>query len=197
MVNIFSHSVGCHFALITWSFVLQKVFNFMRSHLSMVDCRAWAIGALLRNAAVFCSFPLSLLLDSVYIALCGNPWSTWIWDLHNQEYVDQFVFFNLLTATWTSSICGICCLFSTGRFWLLCQRSGLWVYVWILNSISCIYLSFSVPLSCSFYHYCSIVHLEVRSGEFPRCSLIVQNSFCYPGLFCHSRWIWELLSLYL
>jgi hypothetical protein len=30
---------------------------------------------------------------------------------------------------------------------------------------------------------------------FPRCSFIVENSFCYPGFFCNSKWIYKLLFL--
>ena len=40
LVKIFSQSVGCHFVLLTVSFALQKLFSFMRSHLSIVDLRA-------------------------------------------------------------------------------------------------------------------------------------------------------------
>jgi hypothetical protein len=38
--KIFSQSVGCRFDLMTMSFALQKLFTFMRSHLSTVDLRA-------------------------------------------------------------------------------------------------------------------------------------------------------------
>ena len=40
LVNIFSQSVGCCFVLLTVSFALQKLCNFMRSHLSVLDLRA-------------------------------------------------------------------------------------------------------------------------------------------------------------
>jgi len=39
LVKIFSQSVGCHFVLMTVSFALQKLCNFMRSHLSILDLR--------------------------------------------------------------------------------------------------------------------------------------------------------------
>jgi hypothetical protein len=38
LVKIFSHSVGCHFILFMAS--LQKLFSFMRSHLSIVNLNA-------------------------------------------------------------------------------------------------------------------------------------------------------------
>ena len=49
LVNIFFQSVGCYFVLMTVFFALQKLLNFMRSHLSIVDLRAWAIGVLFRK----------------------------------------------------------------------------------------------------------------------------------------------------
>jgi hypothetical protein len=64
---------------------------------------------------------------------------------------------------------------------------GMWVHFWVFNSIPSIYLSVAVPLLCSFYHNCSVVQLEVRHGNSPRGSFIVENSFCYPRfvfLFC-------------
>jgi hypothetical protein len=39
---------------------------------------------------------------------------------------------------------------------------GLWVYFWVFNSISLIYLTVSVPIPCSFFHYCPVVQLEVQ-----------------------------------
>jgi hypothetical protein len=46
LVKIFSQSVGCCFVLLTVSFALQKLCNFMRSHLFILHLRAWAIGVL-------------------------------------------------------------------------------------------------------------------------------------------------------
>jgi len=40
LVKIFSQSVGCLFVLMTLSFALQKLFSFMRSHLSILDLKA-------------------------------------------------------------------------------------------------------------------------------------------------------------
>ena len=48
-VKIFSQSLGFCFVLLTVSFALQKLFNFMRSHLSTVDLRAQAISVLFRT----------------------------------------------------------------------------------------------------------------------------------------------------
>jgi hypothetical protein len=40
-----------------------------------------------------------------------------------------------------------------------------------------------VQIPSSFYHYCSVIQLEVRGGDSPRSSFIVENRFSYPGVF--------------
>ena len=50
LVKIFDESVDCYFVLLTMSFALQKICNFLRSHLSILDFREVdAIGVLFRN----------------------------------------------------------------------------------------------------------------------------------------------------
>jgi hypothetical protein len=64
--------------------------------------------------------------------------------------------------------------FSTGWFYLLCQRSkttDVWIHFWVFNSIPLIFLPVSVPIPGSFHHYCSVIQIEVRDGDFPRRSL--------------------------
>jgi hypothetical protein len=68
------------------------------------------------------------------------------------------------------------------------ETVGLWIHFWFFNSITLIYLFVTVPVNCSFYHNCSVVHLEVRDGESTRVFFffsffIVENSFCYPRFF--------------
>jgi hypothetical protein len=67
--------------------------------------------------------------------------------------------------------------------WLLQHFSsylGMWVYFWVFNPIPLIHLSVSVLIPCSFYHYCSVIQLEVRDGDSPRISFLVKNCFGYP-----------------
>jgi hypothetical protein len=64
---------------------------------------------------------------------------------------------------------------------------GVWIHFWVFSSIPLIYLSVTVLVPCSFYHNCSVVQLEVRHDDSPRGSFIVENSFCYPRVFCYSR----------
>jgi hypothetical protein len=60
---------------------------------------------------------------------------------------------------------------------------GVWVHLWVFNSIPFSYLSVAVPVPCSFYHNCSVVHHEVRHGDSTRGSFIVESSFTYPRFF--------------
>jgi hypothetical protein len=50
LANIFSYSVGDLFSLEAISFVLQKLFSFMKSHLSIVSLSCWAASVLLRKS---------------------------------------------------------------------------------------------------------------------------------------------------
>ena len=49
LVKIFSHSVGCHFVLLTMCFALQKLFSFRRSHLLIVSLSVCAAGVIFRK----------------------------------------------------------------------------------------------------------------------------------------------------
>ena len=78
LVNIFSQTVGCHFVLLTVSLALEKLCNFMRSHLSILDLRAC-------KPLVFCSgtFPLHPRIgdcfphfSSVSFSVSGFIWRT-------------------------------------------------------------------------------------------------------------------------
>jgi hypothetical protein len=49
LVKIFSQSVGCLFVILTVSFALQKLCNFMMFHLLILDLTAQAIGVLFKS----------------------------------------------------------------------------------------------------------------------------------------------------
>jgi len=40
-------------------------------------------------------------------------------------------------------------------------------------------MNFFVPITYSFYHYYSVIYLEVRDDDSPRSPFIVEDSFCY------------------
>jgi hypothetical protein len=58
---------------------------------------------------------------------------------------------------------------------------GVWVHFWVFDSITLICLSLS--MSCSFYHNCFVLQLELRYGDSTRGSCIVKNNFCYLRCF--------------
>jgi hypothetical protein len=67
-------------------------------------------------------------------------------------------------------------------FSFLCQMSvGVRVYFRVFDLIPLIHLSVSIPISCSFYYYCSVVQLEVRDSDTSRSSFPIQDHFSYRG----------------
>jgi hypothetical protein len=60
---------------------------------------------------------------------------------------------------------------------------SVWIHFWVFNFVPLIYPPVTVPIPCSFYHYCSVLQLEVKDGDSPRTTFIVENSFQYPGIF--------------
>jgi hypothetical protein len=78
LVKILSYSVG-FFVLLTVSFALQKLCNFMRSHLSILDHTAQAIAVLFRNfSPVPISSRLFLTFSSINFSVSGFIWSSLI-----------------------------------------------------------------------------------------------------------------------
>ena len=56
---------------------------------------------------------------------------------------------------------------------------SVWFYFWDFTSIPLINVSISVPIPCSFNHYCSVVKLEVRNNDSPNQSFIVKYCLSY------------------
>jgi hypothetical protein len=68
-----SCSVGCSFVLLTVSFVLQKLFSYMRPHLLIVNFSGCAIKVLFRELSLGLiaeGYSPFSLLDSVFLFLC-------------------------------------------------------------------------------------------------------------------------------
>jgi hypothetical protein len=79
LVNIISQYVGGLFVLLTVTFSLQKLCNFMRSHLLILDLTAQAIAVLFRN---FPPVPISSRLFPTFASISfsgsGFMWSSLI-----------------------------------------------------------------------------------------------------------------------
>jgi hypothetical protein len=112
-------------------------YNIKKSHLSIVDLRAWAIGVLLRKIfpELMCSrlFPtfssirfsiLCFMLKSlIYLDMSfvqGDTYGSICILLHADRQLDQDSLLKMLS-------------FSTVWFWLLCQRSSVHRYVVVFS----------------------------------------------------------------
>ena len=79
LVKILSQSVDGLFVLLTVSFALQKLCNFMRSHLSILDLTAQAIAVLFRNfPPVSLSLRLFPTFSSINFSVSGFMWRSLI-----------------------------------------------------------------------------------------------------------------------
>jgi hypothetical protein len=102
LVKIFSHFVGCHFVLLTVSFVLQKLFTFMRTHLSIVDLSSSAISVLfMKISPVLKRSRLFPTFSSIRFSVSSLLWmSLTHLDLkfvQGDKKMDQFAFFYMQT----------------------------------------------------------------------------------------------------
>jgi predicted membrane-bound mannosyltransferase len=78
-VKILSKSIGGLFVLLTVSFALQKLCNFMRSHLSILAFTAQAIAGLFRNfSPVLISSRLFHTFSSIGFTVSGFIWTSLI-----------------------------------------------------------------------------------------------------------------------
>ena len=79
LVKISFQSVGCHFVLLAVSFALQKLCNFMRSHLLIVDLRTQDIGVLFRKISpMFMCSRIFLTSFSIRFSVYGFMWRSLI-----------------------------------------------------------------------------------------------------------------------
>jgi hypothetical protein len=97
------------FVLLTVSFALQKLCNFMRSHLSVLDLIAQAIAVLFRN---FPTVPISSRLfstfSSINLSVSGFMWSSLIhldFTLVQGDRDGSISFFYMITASCAITIC--------------------------------------------------------------------------------------------
>jgi hypothetical protein len=80
--------------------------------------------------------------------------------------MDPFTFFYMITTSCASTICGNCCLSSTGRFNSLVKDQvaiGVWVHFWVFNSIPLVYLSVDIIRSNLDYSYILESHHQKKN----------------------------------
>ena len=164
-------------------FALQKLSSFVRSHLSILDLRAWAIGVLFRKMTsvpmssrlfptfssmrftVSCFMLRSLIhLDLSFVQ--GDKYGSILIFLHRHSQWEHYHLLKMLS---------VFPLYISGFFVKGQMSISVWVYFLDFNSILLINVSLSVPIPCSFYHYCHVVQLEVRDDDSFRSSFIVKT----------------------
>jgi hypothetical protein len=115
----------------------------------------------------------------VDLVLCWSPWSIWTWTWSKVTNMGLFSLFYTQSVRLAPFIEDAFSfpLYIFGVFIKDQVSSSVWFYFWVFNSIPFINKSVSVLTPCSFYHHCSVVKLDVRDGDSPRCSFIVNNYF--------------------
>jgi len=106
------------------------------------------------------SSPLCLLLNSVYLVLCGCVWYTWIWVLYKEIRMGRFSFLYMLTSTWTRTLCWKCCFVLFCFFFLEWQKPSDHTYHSCMDSfLDLHFYSIDLPAwlctnTIQFYHHC-------------------------------------------
>ena len=60
---------------------------------------------------------------------------------------------------------------------------GVWINIWVFNSIPMVDLSVFMPVPSCFHFCSSIIELEAKDGDPFKSSFIVQDYFGCPGFF--------------
>ena len=90
-----------------------------------------------------------------------------------------FAFFYMQILNYTSTICWRCSPFSIVYFWLFLSKQkqeqkhvslGMWFISWFC--LDSIHQTFSIPMPCSSYYYCSSVQLEFKDVGNSRSCLL-------------------------
>jgi hypothetical protein len=158
LVKILSQSVGGFFVLLTVSFALPKLCNFMRSHLLILDLTAQAIVVQFRNfSPVPISSRLSPTFSSISFSVSGFIWSSLIHlDLSYIQGDKNGSFCILLHDNYQvepALFVENAVFFPLDGFSSFVKDEvtiSVWVHFWVFSSIQLIYLSVVVPVPCSF-----------------------------------------------
>lgn len=70
-------------------------------------------------------------------------------------------------------------------FWFIYQNpmcTGIQIYFWAADTNSCINVSASVLVLCTFYHYYSVVLLDIRDVHYLKSSFMFQDCIGYQLL---------------
>ena len=159
LVILSSQSEGCWFVLSTMPFALQKPCSFMRTHLSILDLRAWAIEVLFRK------FPPVPVSSRPFPTFSSIRFSVSGFMLRSLNHLDlsfvqggkyKFIFVFLHTDYQLDQhdilkIISFFPLYIFGFFVKYQVSISVWFYFWVFSSIPLMNISDSVPIPCSFY----------------------------------------------
>jgi hypothetical protein len=170
LVKIFSQSLGCCFVLLTVSFALQKLCNFMRSHLLIIGVLSRKFSPVPICSRLFPTF------SCISFSVSGFMWRSLIHlDLRFVQGNKNGSFHILLHANCQLSqhhLLKMLSFFPLDGFSSFVKYQvtiGVWVHFWIFNSIPFIYLSVTVQVPYRFFnHNCSVLQPEVRDGDSTR-----------------------------
>jgi hypothetical protein len=154
-VNILSHSVGGLFSLETISFLVQEVFNFMKSHLSILSLSCWAAGVLLRKSLPIPItsrfFPtLSCTNFRVSGLILGSLIHFELILVEDDKHGSSFSFLqtdNHYPTTFVEeAVFSLLCIFDG----FVKNKVGIavWIHIWVLSSVSTLLMSLLVPVPC-------------------------------------------------
>ena len=76
--------------------------------------------------------------------------------------MDQFAFFYMITPVVPAPFVENAVFLPLDGFSSLVEDQmtiGVWVHLWVFNSVPLVYLSVAIPVPSSFYHNCSVVQL--------------------------------------
>jgi hypothetical protein len=82
--------------------------------------------------------------------------------------IDRLAFFCMPTYCKTSMIWWRCFLLSIADFCLLYHTSvslGVWIYIWVYNSIPLITMLAFMPITQDFYYFSSVFELEMKKNH--------------------------------
>jgi hypothetical protein len=139
----------------------------MRSHLSILDLTAQDIAVLFKN---FPPVPISSRLFHTFASLSfsvsGFMWSSLIYlDLtliQGDRNGSILILLHDNRQLWQHHLLKLLSFFPLDSFSSLVKEQvtiGVWVHLWVFNSIPLVYLSVAIPVPCRFYHNCSVVQL--------------------------------------
>ena len=191
LVKIFSHSVGCHFVLLTMFFALQKLFSFRRSHLLIVSLSVCATGVIFRkwSSVAMCSSVLPSF-SSMRFSVVGFMLRLLLYlDLsfvHDDRHGSIFILLHVDIQLCLHHLLNMLLFFPLDIFCFFVKNQvfvSVWINIWVFNLFPLVLLSVFMPIPSCFQYCNSVVEFKVRDCDVSRCSFIVQDYFGYPGFF--------------